>query len=117
MKRLFFLNKYREKHASGDLGDEYNGVFQIPHPFSKKDTVTIVASNGLGWDHVSISLPYRCPTWDEMAHFKHLFFEKSDCVIQYHVPTEDHISVHPFCLHLWRPQREKIPTPPKYLVG
>ena len=64
----------------------------------------VVVSNGGGWDHVSVSLSSRCPTWDEMVRMKELFFADDECVMQLHPPKSDYINCHPYCLHLWRPQ-------------
>jgi hypothetical protein len=77
----------------------------------------IVFSWGLRWDHVSVSLSDRCPTWDEMEMVKRAFFRDSETAVQFHVPPSEHINCHPYCLHLWRPQRTKIPRPPGYMVG
>lgn len=77
----------------------------------------IIASWGEGWDHVSISTSSRCPTWDEMVHFKDLFFAPDECVLQYHPSKRGYINCHPYCLHLWRPQHGPIPMPPAWMVG
>lgn len=77
----------------------------------------VIASSGEGWDHVSISLPGRCPTWSEMSAFKDLFFEPEDAVMQLHPPVSDYVNLHPFCLHLWRPLEAEIPLPPSWMVG
>jgi len=63
----------------------------------------VMASAGMGWDHVSISRQNRCPNWPEMEHIKRLFFRDDETAMQLHVPPSDHISIHPYCLHLWRP--------------
>lgn len=70
----------------------------------------------MGWDHVSVSLPNRCPRWCEMQFVKDLFFKPEEVVIQYHVGKDDHINFHPYCLHLWRPQETPIQLPPKGMV-
>lgn len=77
----------------------------------------IVASIGGGWDHVSISRPERTPTWAEMEQVKRAFFHDHEVAVQYHVPPADHISHHPFCLHLWRPQNRHVPRPPAEYVA
>lgn len=69
------------------------------------------------WEHVSISLPNRCPTWEEMCFVKNLFFEEHETVIQYHPPKSEYVNNHPYCLHLWRPKAAQIPLPPSILVG
>lgn len=82
----------------------------------------IIASDGTdgeyeAWEHVSVSLPNRCPTWVEMSYVKSLFWDDSDCVVQYHPPRSEYVNNHEFCLHLWRPVGVVIPLPPSILVG
>jgi hypothetical protein len=84
------------KRVAGPLG-EMSGAFKLGE-------LAIIASNGMGWDHVSVSRADRCPTWDEMELVKRLFFKDDECAMQLHVPPSDHINCHPNCLHLWRPQ-------------
>ncbi len=76
----------------------------------------VIASWGMGWDHVSVSLSTRCPTWDEMSWVARTFFP-GEYAMQLHVPESDHRNFHPFCLHLWRPQNSDIPTPPGWMVA
>ena len=64
----------------------------------------IIFSEGMGWDHVSVSLPTRCPTWDEMCFVKTVFFDDEEVVMQLHPPRSEYVNNFPFCLHLWRPQ-------------
>lgn len=84
-------------------------------PGSRK-AAFVVFSWGGGWDHVSVSFQRRCPTWEEMCIVKDIFFRDDECVVQYHPAKKDYVNMHPYCLHLWRPQNEKIPMPPKILV-
>lgn len=79
--------------------------------------LTIVASIGGKWDHVSVSLSDRCPTWAEMELVKRAFFHDDETAMQLHVKPDDHISLHPYCLHLWRPHGVAIPLPPKEYVA
>lgn len=90
-----------------------NGKFYLPGA----EPLNVMASDGLNWEHVSVSLPTRCPTWDEMCRVKQLFWDAEDCVIQYHPSKTEYVNVHEFCLHLWRPMRVSVPVPPSYLVG
>lgn len=92
------------------------GAFFIPSP-ATGTTLKVIASVGEGWDHVSVSLPNRCPNWTEMERVKRLFFRDDETAMQLHVPPTDHINNHPFCLHLWRPLVGSIPRPPGILVG
>ena len=77
----------------------------------------VVWSNGGGWDHVSVSWPNRCPTWDEMCRVKDIFFRKDEVCVQYHPAEKDYVNFHPYCLHIWKPQEQEIPTPPTIYVG
>jgi hypothetical protein len=77
----------------------------------------VVVSWGDGWEHVSVSLHHRCPTWDEMVFVKSLFWSDDECVIQYHPPKSEYVNCHPYCLHLWKPIDVAIPMPPTYMVG
>lgn len=75
-----------------------------------------VASFGGGWDHVSISMRNRCPSWDEMCEIKDIFFEPEECCVEYHPAKSDYVNMHPYCLHIWRPQHQDLPKPPKIFV-
>ena len=94
------------------------GRFIIPNPFTRngKPRLNIVASDGAGWDHVSVSTEFRCPTWAEMCHVKNVFWDEDDVVMQLHPAKESYVNVHCYCLHLWRPQNEIIPLPNLELV-
>jgi hypothetical protein len=96
----------------GFLGDRTNGHLVIP-----KRQMTIVFSDGGGWEHVSVSHPDRCPSYEEMDEVKQRFWADSDCVMQLHVPRSDHRNCHPYCLHLWRPLDAEIPRPPGIMVA
>lgn len=100
----------------GNAGDNGNGVFTMPSPVDGS-ILRIIASNGGGWDHVSVTRLDRCPTWEEMEHVKRMFFRDNETAMQLHVPLKNHINVHPYCLHLWRPQNKTIPLPPKGMVA
>lgn len=124
MKNLHQLDKYRRPDAEvkvyGARGDEHCGIFDVPGPGripGRSGALRIIASAGAGWDHVSVSLPLRCPTWQEMEHVKRLFFEDHETAMQLHVPPTDHVNAHPNCLHLWRPHGVEIPRPPSYMVA
>jgi hypothetical protein len=119
--------KVPEKYRITDTGsifmrttkdDGNNGVFVIPYNPTKA-TLYCIASDGMDWDHVSVSIVNvkRCPVWRELCYVKDLFWSKDDCVIQYHPPEKDYVNVHEYCLHLWKPQNIVIPQPPKIMVG
>jgi hypothetical protein len=111
-----------EKHrvASGAYashkGDHF-GAFVIKKPTG---VLRLIASGGdetIRWEHVSVSLEDRCPTWAEMSYAKSLFWGPEETVMQLHVPEAEHKNVHPFCLHLFRPINVEIPRPPNFTVA
>ena len=93
-----------------------NGAFYVPRGIGGK-YFTIVASDGEGWEHVSISLPSRTPTWEEMCEIKSLFWDDEDCVVQFHPPKSNYVNNFGTCLHLWKKIGEEFPVPPSILVG
>jgi len=94
--------------------DETGAAYQFP---TSGGGINVIASFGEGWEHVSASLVYRCPTWDEMCMVKDFFWGEEDTVIQYHPAKSEYINFHPYCLHLWRPMNAEIICPPKLMVG
>ncbi|CAB4159272.1 hypothetical protein UFOVP703_79 [uncultured Caudovirales phage] len=93
------------------------GAFVVPMPTSKATVKAyVIASNQMGWEHVSVSLDARAPTWAEMCFVKGLFWDDTDWVVQFHPAESDYVNDHPRCLHLWRPVGTSFPTPPKLLV-
>jgi hypothetical protein len=118
MRNLHEIDRYRLTTKEvydryGSSGDETCGVFVIPF---QSYELRVIASNGGGWDHLSISLTNRTPNWKEMEYIKRLFFKPEEMAIQFHVPESKHINVHPNCLHLWRPQNFEIQLPPAEFV-
>jgi hypothetical protein len=97
----------------GGLGDDLCGCFVMK--YGPGVTLRIIASNGDGWDHISVSHVNRCPTWEEMSWVAQKFFGE-DTAIQLHVGAKRHINNHKNCLHWWRPQAFELPLPPPEFV-
>lgn len=120
-----------------------NGLFDIESP-EPGWRLALICSDGSEapemldwqWEHVSVhayrarqgdvvgllgraeSTPkQRTPTWKEMAYVKRLCWDDEDVVIQFHPRKSEYVNNHPHVLHLWRPTRAEIPTPPPELVG
>ena len=84
-----------------------------------KPFASVIWSNGGGWEHVSMA-PYdrrHVPTWDEMCRLKEMFFYDDEAVVQYHPSKREYVNTLSNCLHLWRPLRATLPTPPSIMVG
>lgn len=91
-----------------------NGAFIIP--YADQNLKVIISDQG-GWDHVSVSLQHRCPTWDELHWIKRIFFEDDETVIQIHPPELEYVNYHPNVLHLWRHQGSEIIRPPRWMIA
>lgn len=89
-----------------------NGAFII-------DDKSIIASDGEGWEHVSVSTCNRIPNWEEMVFIKDMFWSEDDLVVQLHPTKNKYVNNHPFCLHLWRKAgtNDFCEVPHKLLVG
>ena len=115
MRCLDHLDRYRQT-LRGHEGDAHSGAFALVAP--TKARIWVIASNGGGWDHVSVSCVgvKRLPTWPEMAYVKGLFFDPQDTVMELHPPQSEYVNNWEV-LHLWRPQLVDIPLPPAWMVG
>ncbi len=115
-----------EQHAQ--LGssplDGNNGIFMLKR---RRLVFVCQASDGLGWEHVSVSIKSyshnqlmeanRTPTWEEMCWIKDKFWDTTDTVVQYHPAAGVYVNCHPHCLHLWRPANGHMPIPNPWLIG
>ena len=121
-------NQYRIKTGvmRSDDSNGNNGAFFIPNRAvcagKSEPPFKVIASDGglpgqMSWEHVSVSLPHRCPTWAEMCRIKSIFWDANDVVIQYHPAESEYVNNHNFCLHLWRPVGVELPVPDSLLVG
>lgn len=97
--------------------DGNNGLFVIPRANGSKQRLSIIASDGEGWEHVSVSMKDRMPGWDDMCYVQRLFWSPEALVVQYHAPVASHINNHKYCLHMWRPVAETVPVPPGWMIG
>lgn len=119
MHPLRLLEIYRDRgweRRLGAVGNDVGGCFTIPSKIDGQE-LRVLASSGAGWDHVSVSRSSRCPNWLEMEQVKRLFFRPDEMAMQLHVPVDDHIDCHSYCLHIWRPHDVEIPRPPAWMVG
>jgi hypothetical protein len=110
--------QFRVRAGRGASDERFGnyGAFIVPLR-TNKQTVFVIASDGAGWEHVSVSRKDRCPTWGEMCEVKDLFFGPDEWVLQFHPAAADYVNAHPYCLDLWRPVGVDFPKPDAWLVG
>lgn len=118
MKKAVPINLEKHRVTSGPFGSSYtdgnNGLFFIPYCSHE---LKVIVSDGGGWDHVSVSLPNRCPNWEEMAFIKRLFFRDDETVIQFHPKESEYVNRCNTCLHMWKKQGQDHELPPNWMVG
>lgn len=107
------IEKYRDVFMSNPT-DGNNGVFNIPFESSQ---LLVISSDGMGWDHVSVSMRHRTPNWRELCFIKDLFFSEDETVVQFHPKKSEYVNNHPYCLHLWKKQDHDHELPPSIMVG
>ncbi len=104
-------NLFIEAETENDgMGGHYTDVHN-------NKRLNFIFSYQLGWEHLSVSMPSKTPTWEQMCMMKDMFWNKDEVCIQYHPREEDYVNNHPHCLHIWKPTDVEIPTPPSILVG
>ena len=116
------LNRFRKDHPL--LGkspkDSLYGYFVVKFAGAE---LRIISSGNKGddprntWEHVSVSLVDRCPTWDEMCHVKGLFWEPCETVLQFHPTALVYVNFFTYCLHLWKKTGVNHELPPQWMVG
>ena len=82
--------------------------------FRKKiSTLTVLSSldrmnDGSLILHVSVSRRNQLPTWEDLKTVKNIFMGLE--VEAYHIipAASDHVNLHNYCMHLWRPVKEGI---------
>lgn len=74
-------------------------------------------SRANGWEHLSVSMPNKCPSWEQMCFMKEQFWEDDEACVEYHPKKEDYVNNHNYCLHIWRPYNFELLTPPSIMVG
>jgi len=112
------VENYRE--IKGEWGTKQGvnyGLFFIESPCVKNQKLQVIcAPMDSEWQHVSVSLPNRCPNWVEMSFIKDLFWSDEETVMQFHPKKSEYINNHPYCLHLWRKRGENFKLPPSILI-
>ena len=88
-----------------------------------------IFSYQMGWEHLSVSMPNKTPTWEQMCRMKDIFWNKNETCVEYHPAESQYVNMHKHCLHIWRPiyckefcndpesTEELLPVPPHIMVG
>lgn len=120
------IYRMKDGFMGSDASYGCNGVFFIPVAYEEPGIkyYQVICSDGSGWRHVSVVMVNDkkepagvMPSWEDMCFLKDLFWDKDQCVVQYHPPESEYINNHEYCLHLWQPTEITLPMPDKFMVG
>lgn len=118
MSNWNYLNKCRAGQGQFRTtpADGFNGYFCL---ILNSMRVKAIASDGMGWQHVSVSLndSTQPPSWSIMCQIKDLFWDDGDWVVQFHPAKSEYVNQHPGCLHLWRCTTQEFLKPDSLMVG
>lgn len=116
MKNLHELDKYREKHPVWPQ-TENAGAFRV---YVNGRSFYVLASvdhigPGDDWEHISVTPKNqkRCPTWEEMAAIKDMFFDPEEEAVEFHPRHSQYVNQNEYCLHIWRPVDGKLLRSPE----
>ena len=103
---LFIEAEAENDGMGGHYYDKYNNK-----------NLNFIFSYQLGWEHLSVSMPNKTPSWEQMCMMKDIFWGEDEVCVEYHPKKSEYVNNHPHCLHIWKPREQEIPTPPSILVG
>lgn len=115
MKSLEEIRKTRNLFITAEAENDGMGGYYYDSISEKR--LNFIFSYQLGWEHLSVSMPSKTPSWEQMCRMKAIFWNKDEACVEYHPKEEDYVNMHQHCLHIWRPTEEYLPTPPHILVG
>jgi len=107
----------KKEANNGFGGTMFKNVIYKKSGMKAIDPLNFIFSVSDGWEHLSISTPTRCPTWEEMQFMKEVFWRDDEICYQLHPKKEDYIDNHPYCLHIWRKIGTDLELPPTWMVG
>ena len=108
-------NKYIEIIKEGR-----DGIGGVIYDKNTRVKLNFILSWGASWEHCSVSITdryKRCPSWEQMCFIKDSFWNDDECCVEYHPAKKDYVNNHEYCLHIWKPIDQEVPTPPSLMVG
>ena len=127
MKTLEEIRKTRNLFIKAET--ENDGMGGSYYDKDSGKYLNFIFSYQMGWEHLSVSMPSRTPTWDMMCRMKDIFWNDDETCVEYHPAKNLYVNNHPHCLHIWRPvkserflnelesKEELLPVPCHFLVG
>lgn len=112
------IEQYRDQN--GPLGPSKPGTnwgtFNISRPSGLLRIISSGTDFNHNWEHISVSLSDRCPTWEEMCFVKNLFWNEEETVVQFHPKKSKYVNNFPHVLHMWKRIGIEYELPPDECV-
>lgn len=115
MKTIDEIKQTRNLFIEAEAANDGMGGYYYDSVSNKR--LNFIFSYQMGWEHLSVSMPNKTPSWEQMCKMKDIFWNKNEACVQYHPKEEDYVNMHSHCLHIWKPVNDTLPTPPHILVG
>ena len=126
MKSLEEIKKTPNLVIEAEAENDGMGGYYYDRFNNKK--LNFIFSCQMGWEHLSVSMPNKTPSWEQMCMMKEIFWKDDETCIEYHPAKDQYVNMHSHCLHIWRPvidenflnepeSKEQFPVPPHFLVG
>ena len=127
MKTIEEIKKTRNLFIEAEAPNDGMGGWYYDSTSGKR--LNFIFSYQMGWEHLSVSMPSKTPTWDMMCRMKDIFWNEDETCVEYHPAKSQYVNMHSHCLHIWRPiyckefctdpesKEEILPVPPHLLVG
>lgn len=113
------IDRFRRVHSTrgaSEPGKNY-GYFVFPFLGAQLHVISSGSDvNNSEWEHISVSLSNRTPTWAEMKYIKEFFWGDDETVVQFHPKQQNYVNKMPYCLHLWKKIGIDYELPPAGLV-
>lgn len=129
MKSIEEIKKTRNLFIKAE--NELPGLAGYYYDSDSNKNLNFIFSKQMGWEHLSVSMPSRTPTWDQMCKMKDIFWSDDETCVEYHPAKDQYVNMHKHCLHIWKPvwdeqfmqeprynpKDDLLPIPPHILVG
>ena len=87
------------REPDGFMGTSGHAAFKHRRKFGLQVLVSHIPSNDSL--HVSVSLPGKLPSWEDLKLVKNTFIGPDKMAFQVLPPRSEYVNLHPYCLHLW----------------
>jgi len=96
-----------------NLPPQLEGQRAFEHIDGRRVIGTVGQHEGRWWLHVSVSRAKYIPSYEDLAGVKAAFVGEDLQALQIFPRRDEHVNIHPYCLHLWaclEPEGDGLPA-------